>query len=194
MKYRTVGLSADVFKEMGASVTILAGGEIVPALDRGLIDAAEFNNPSSDILLGFPDVAKYFMLGSHHQQAECFEVIFNKKRFDSLPAELKAILRNAAHAASADQIYTAYDRYSKDLEAIRKRGVNVVHTNEAVLNAQLQAWDKVLAEQQKDPKTGPFFTKVLNSQKDWVKRTQAYLNINNLSTSELQVAYKHFFG
>jgi TRAP-type mannitol/chloroaromatic compound transport system substrate-binding protein len=194
MKYRTVGLSADVFKELGASVTILAGGEIVPALDRGLIDAAEFNNPSSDILLGFPDVAKNFMMGSHHQQAECFEVIFNKKRFDSLPAEIKAILRNAAHAASADQIYTAYDRYSKDLEAIRKRGVNVVHTNEAVLNAQLQAWDKVLAEQQKDPKTGPFFTKVLNSQKDWVKRTQAYLNINNLSTPELQAAYKHFFG
>jgi TRAP-type mannitol/chloroaromatic compound transport system substrate-binding protein len=194
MKYRTVGLSADVFKELGASVTILAGGEIVPALDRGLIDAAEFNNPSSDILLGFPDVAKYFMLGSHHQQAECFEVIFNKKRFDSLPAEVKAILRNAAHAASADQIYTAYSRYSNDLEAIRKRGVNVIHTNDTVLNAQLQAWDKVLAEQQKDPKTGPFFTKVLNSQKDWVKRTQAYLNINNLSSSELQTAYKHFFG
>jgi TRAP-type mannitol/chloroaromatic compound transport system substrate-binding protein len=60
MKYRTVGLSADVFRDLGASVTILPGGEIVPALDRGLIDAAEFNNPSSDILLGFPDVAKYF--------------------------------------------------------------------------------------------------------------------------------------
>lgn len=194
MKYRTVGLSADVFKELGASVTILAGGEIVPALDRGLIDAAEFNNPSSDILLGFPDVAKYFMLGSHHQQAECFEVIFNKKRFDSQPAEIKAILRNAAHAASADQIYTAYSRYSNDLEAIKKRGVNVIHTNESVLNAQLQAWDKVLAEQQKDPKTGPFFTKVINSQKEWVKRTQAYLNINNLNSSELQAAYKHFFG
>jgi TRAP-type mannitol/chloroaromatic compound transport system substrate-binding protein len=194
MKYRTVGLSADVFKEMGASVTILAGGEIVPALDRGLLDAAEFNNPSSDILLGFPDVSKYYMMGSHHQQAECFEVIFNKKRFDSLPAEIKAILRNAAHAASADQIYTAYDRYSKDLEAIKKRGVNVIHTNESVLNAQLQAWDKVLAAQQKDPKTGPFFTKVINSQKDWVKRTQPYLNVNNLSGPELQAAYKHFFG
>ncbi len=71
LKYRTVGLSADLFKEMGASVTILPGGEIVPALDRGLIDAAEFNNPSSDILLGFPDVSKYFMVRSHHQQQEC---------------------------------------------------------------------------------------------------------------------------
>ena len=193
MKYRTVGLSADVFRAMGAAVTILPGGEIVPALDRGLIDAAEFNNPSSDILLGFPDVSKHYVMGSHHQQAECFEVIFNKQRFDKLPAEVKNIMRNAAHAATADQLYTAYDRYSKDLEAIRKRGVNVTHVNEAVLNAQLAAWDRVLDDQVKDPKTGAFFKKVLDSQKDWVKRTQAYLNINNLSTGELEVAYKHYF-
>ena len=86
---------------MGAAVTILAGGEIVPAMDRGLLDAAEFNNPSSDILLGFPDVSKFYMVGSHHQQMEAFEVIFNKAKFDALPAELKAILRYAAHAASS---------------------------------------------------------------------------------------------
>src|SRR5215204_270145 len=94
IKYRTVGLSADLFKELGSSVTILPGGEIVPALDRGLLDAAEFNNPSSDILLGFPDVSKNFMVQSHHQQAEAFEIIFNKAKYNSLPAEIKAILRN----------------------------------------------------------------------------------------------------
>jgi TRAP-type mannitol/chloroaromatic compound transport system substrate-binding protein len=190
MKYRTVGLSADVFKEMGASVTILPGGEIVPAMDRGLLDAAEFNNPSSDILLGFPDVSKFYMMGSHHQQMEAFEVIFNKQKFDALAPELKAILRNAAHAASSDQIYTAYDRYSKDLEEIKKRNVNVIHTSEAVLNAQLAAWDKVIAEQSKEP----FFKKVIDSQKAWVKRTQPYLTVNNLSSAELAAAYKHFFG
>src|SRR5215218_10959961 len=109
MKYRTVGLSADVFKELGASVTILPGGEIVPSLDRGLIDGAEFNNPSSDILLGFPDVSKFYMMGSHHQQMEAFEVIFNKAKFNALPTEVKAILRNAAFAATADQLGMAYD-------------------------------------------------------------------------------------
>jgi TRAP-type mannitol/chloroaromatic compound transport system substrate-binding protein len=175
---------------MGASVTILPGGEIVPAMDRGLLDAAEFNNPSSDILLGFPDVSKFYMLGSHHQQMEAFEVIFNKQKFDALAPELKAILRNAAHAASSDQIYTAYDRYSKDLEEIKKRNVNVIHTGEAVLNAQLAAWDKVIAEQSKEP----FFKKVIDSQKAWVKRTQPYLSVNNLSSAELAAAYKHFFG
>jgi TRAP-type mannitol/chloroaromatic compound transport system substrate-binding protein len=190
IKYRTVGLSADLFKELGAAVTILPGGEIVPALDRGLLDAAEFNNPSSDILLGFPDVAKNYMLGSHHQAMESFEVIFNKAKFDGLPAELKAILRYAAFAATADQLTLAYDRYSKDLQAIKARGVNVVKTPDSVLNAQLQAWNKVIANLSQDA----FFAKVIASQKDWVKRTGEYTQANMLSTAATEGAYKHFFG
>ena len=190
LKYRTVGLSADLFKELGAAVTIMPGGEIVPALDRGLLDAAEFNNPSSDILLGFPDVSKNFMVGSHHQQAEAFEVIFNKAKYDALPAELKAILKYAAFAATADQETMAYDRYSKDLEAIKARGVTVTKTPDAVLEAQLVAWDKVLANLSQEP----FFKKVIESQKAWVKRSQAYLNVNNLGSASLETAYKHFFG
>src|SRR5712691_7002267 len=134
MKYRTVGLSADLFKEMGAAVTILPGGEIVPAIDRGLLDAAEFNNPSSDLLLGFPDVAKYYMTQSNHQQCEGFEIIFNKAKFQALPAEIKAILRYAIFAATADQFGLAHDSYSKDLEEIKKRGVQVIKTPDSVLN------------------------------------------------------------
>src|SRR5262245_9121156 len=190
MKYRTVGLSADLFKELGASVTILPGGEIVPAMDRGLLDAAEFNHPSSDLLLGFPDVSKYFMVGSHHQQMEAFEIIFNKTKFDALAPELKAILRNAAFAASSDQLGMAYDRYSKDPEEIKKRGVNVIKTGDPVLNAQLAAWDKVIAAQSQEP----FFKQVVESQKAWVKRTSAYLQVNNLDSNALTAAYKHFFG
>jgi TRAP-type mannitol/chloroaromatic compound transport system substrate-binding protein len=190
LKYRTVGLSADVFKEMGAAVTILSGGEIVPAMDRGLLDSAEFNNPSSDIILGFPDVSKYYMVGSHHQQMEAFEIIFNKAKYDTLPAELKSILRYAAMAASSDQLWYSYDRYSKDLDAIKKRGVNVIKTPNVVLEAQLAAWDKVLAAQSQEP----FFKKVIDSQKEWVKRTSAYLQLNNLDSAALQNAYKHFFG
>jgi TRAP-type mannitol/chloroaromatic compound transport system substrate-binding protein len=190
IKYRTVGLSADLYKELGAAVTILPGGEIVPALDRGLIDAAEFNNPSSDFVLGFPDVAKVYMVQSNHQQSECFEVIFNKAKFDGLSAELRAILRYAAFAASADQFAMAHDRYSKDLEEIKKRGVQVIKTPDSVLEAQLQAWDKVIANQAQEP----FFKKVIESQKAWVKRTAAYMLVNNNSTSALDAAYKHFFG
>ena len=190
MKYRTVGLSADLFKEMGASVTIIPGGEIVPAMDRGLLDSAEFNNPSSDLLLGFPDVSKFFMMQSHHQQAEAFEIIFNKAKYDALPAEIKAILRYAAFAASSDQFWYSYDRYSKDLEAIKKRGVQVIKTPDSVLDAQLAAWDRVLAEQTKEP----FFKKVIDSHKAWVKRTVAYTSINNTNSVALDKAYQHFFG
>jgi len=189
IKYRTVGLSADLFKELGSAVTILPGGEIVPALDRGLIDAAEFNNPSSDLLLGFPDVSKYFMVGSHHQQMESFEISFNKAKYNSLPAELKSILRYAAFAATADQFAMAHDRYSKDLEEIKKRGVNVIRTPESILQAQLAAWDKVMAAN-----TDPFFQKVLASQKAWAKRTVPYFLTNNLHAADLEKAYKHFFS
>ncbi len=85
MKYRTVGISIDLFTGMGAAVNALPGGEIVPAMDRGLLDAAEFNNASSDRLLGFPDVSKVCMLQSFHQNAEQFEITFNKTKFDALP-------------------------------------------------------------------------------------------------------------
>jgi TRAP-type mannitol/chloroaromatic compound transport system substrate-binding protein len=190
LKYRTVGLAADLFRELGAAVTILPGGEIVPALDRGLIDAAEFNNPSSDINLGFTDVSKIWMVQSNHQQAECFEIIFNKGKYDALPDEVKAILRNAAFAATADQFaWGGHDRYSKDLQEIKRRGVRVIKTPPSILDAQLEAWDKVIAEQSKEP----FFKKVIDSQRAWVERTARYVLENNNDTEALTKAYTHFF-
>src|SRR5260221_12351018 len=86
LKYRTVGISIDVFTGMGAAVNALPGGEIVAAMDRGLLDAAEVNNATSDRLLGFADVSKVCMLQSYHQNAEQFEIMFNKNKYDSLPA------------------------------------------------------------------------------------------------------------
>jgi len=186
LKYRTVGLSADLFKEMGAAVTIMGGGEIVPAMDRGLLDAAEFNNPSSDLVLGFPDVSKDYMLQSYHQAAECFEIIFNKTKFDALPPDLQAIIRYSAEAASSDMSWKAMDRYSKDLEALKAAGVKVHQTPEPVLQAQLSAWDKVIAAQSEDP----FFAKVVESQKAWVKRVvgaQFEIEVDQ------KLAFDHFF-
>jgi TRAP-type mannitol/chloroaromatic compound transport system substrate-binding protein len=187
LKYRTVGLAADLMQEMGAAVTILPGGEIVPALERGLIDGAEFNNPSSDSVLGFADVARIYMLQSYHQAAECFEIIFNKRRFDALPAEQRAILRYAAEAASSDMSWKALDRYSKDLEALRARGVNIIQTPEAILTAQLQAWNRVLDKLSAE---NPVFKRVIDSQRDWVRRTYTYERTNNVSREK---AFAHFY-
>src|SRR2546425_882862 len=104
IKYRTVGISIDLFQGMGAAVNALPGGEIVPAMDRGLLDAAEFNNATSDRLLGFPDVSKVCMLQSYHQNAEQFEITFNKTKYDSLPDKIKTIIANAVEASNADMM------------------------------------------------------------------------------------------
>jgi TRAP-type mannitol/chloroaromatic compound transport system substrate-binding protein len=188
LKYRTVGLAANVMMEMGMSVVQLPGGEIQPAMDRGLIDAAEFNNPTSDKDFGMQDVAKNYYLASFHQAQECFEIIFNKKKFSSLAEEHKKILQYAAEAASADMSWKAQDRYSSDLQALQKEyGVKVHRTAQSIMDEQLKAWDKVLPQFMKDP----YFAKVVESQKAWMKRVGAYELTN---APDYEGAYKHYFG
>ena len=187
LKYRTVGLSADLMSEVGAAVTVMPGGEIVPAMQTGTLDAAEFNNPSSDLTLGFTDVSKTYMVQSYHQAVECFEVIFNKERYAGLAPDLQAILKYAAEAASADMSWKAQDRYSADLEKIKAAGVNVVQTPESVLQAQLTAWDKIIETRTNED---PFFKKVLESQKAWVKRVVGFDREYSVSRD---LAFDHFF-
>lgn len=186
LKYRTVGLAADLSRELGVAVTILPGGEIVPAIDRGLIDGAEFNNPSSDLVLGFPDVSKLYYVQSYHQALECFEILFNRAKFDGLPKELQAIIKYAAEAASSDMSWKAQDRYSKDLAAIRARGVKVVPTPKPIQEAQLQAWDRVLTALSADP----FFKKVVDSQRAWAQRVVGF---QLEYEADQKMAYDHFF-
>ena len=144
LKFRTVGISIDVFTGMGAAVNALPGGEIVSAMDRGLLDAAEFNNASSDRALGFADVSKVCMLQSYHQNAEQFEIMFNKAKFDALPAKMKSIIENAVEAASQDMSWKAVDRYSKDyIELQTKDKVRFYKTPDALLQKQLEVYDAV---------------------------------------------------
>src|SRR5258705_11472995 len=142
LKYRTVGISIDMFTNMGVSVNALPGGEIVPAMDRGLLDAAEFNNMSSDRLLGFPDVSKVCMLQSFHQNAVQFEIMFNRTKYDALPEKMRAIIANAVEAASADMSWKAVHRYSQDyIEMQQKQGVKFYKTPDSILQRQLTAYD-----------------------------------------------------
>ncbi|MGZ5032979.1 MAG: TRAP transporter substrate-binding protein [Usitatibacter sp.] len=187
LKYRTVGLAADLMKEMGVQVTIMGGGDIVPAMDRGVLDAAEFNNPSSDRALGFADVAKTYMLQSYHQRMECFEIIFNKKKYESLPKDLQAILRTAVEACSADMSWKWEKRYPDDLDELRKAGVKDIITPKVILQAQLNAWDKVIANLSADP----FFKKVVESQKAWAHRIGEFRARYDAPND---IAYNHFFG
>lgn len=188
LKYRTVGLAADVMQAMGMAVAQLPGGEILPAMERGVIDAFEFNNPTSDRRFGAQDVSKNYMMGSYHQATEYFEIIFNKQKYDSLPQELQAILKYAAESASTANYALALDNYSNDLEWLKTDGGVTLHrTNASILQAQLNAWDQVLPNLTEDP----FFAKVVESQKAWAKRTVYYQLYND---ADYKLAYEHYFG
>jgi TRAP-type mannitol/chloroaromatic compound transport system substrate-binding protein len=194
LRYRTVGLATDLFNEMGVAVVALPGGEIVPALERGVIDGAEFNNPSSDRVLGFPDVARNFMIQSFHQRTESFEILFNRQRYQSLPQELQALLRHSSEAASADMSWKLQDRYSRDLVALAQQGVNVRTTPRPILDAQLRAWDTVVQRLEADnssPGAGPFFKKVCDSQREWCRRVGGFFLRYEASPV---ISYNHFFA
>ena len=188
LKFRTVGLAVDVFTEMGVAVNPLPGGEIVPALDRGLIDAAEFNNASSDRVLGFADVAKNCMLQSFHQSAEQFEILFNGPKYRALPQELRNIIDYGVQAASADMSWKAIERNSKDYEELKKVGVKFYKTPDAILRAQLAAWDKTIAKKAGE---NPLFKKVLDSQKAFAQRAGQWQNDYSV---DYKMAFNHYFG
>jgi len=189
LKFRTVGISIDVFSGMGAAVNALPGGEIVAAMDRGLLDAAEFNNATSDRILGFADVSKVYMLQSYHQNAEQFEISFNKTKFDALPAKMRAIIEYAVEAASQDLSWKAIDRYSKDyIELQTKDNVKVYKTPDAVLKRQLEIFDEVA---KKKAAENPLFKKIVESQLAFAKRAVQWDQDTNVSR---KMAFDHYFG
>ncbi len=188
LKFRTVGISIDVFTGLGAAVNALPGGEIVPAMDRGLLDAAEFNNASSDRLLGFPDVSKVCMLQSYHQNAEQFEIMFNKTKYDALPAKMKSIIENAVEAASSEMSWKAIHRYSQDyIEMQTKDKVRFYKTPDSVLARQLVVYDEAAAKR----KDNAIFREVEESQRKFAERAVRWFLDTQVSS---RMAYNHYFA
>ncbi len=186
-KYRTVGLAADLMQRLGMSVAQLPGGEIVPSMERGVIDAFEFNNPSSDMRFGAQDVAKHYFLSSYHQASESFEFLFNRDFFDDLPKDLQAILKYAVEAVSTSNTALALDNYSSDLVKLQtEHGVTVHRTSKEILDAELKAWDELIPELAKDP----YMKKVMDSQRAWVDRVVFYELMN---APDYALAYEHYF-
>ena len=189
LKFRTVGLSVDVFQAMGAAVNALPGGEIVSAMDRGLIDAAEFNNATSDRLLGFADVSKVCMLQSYHQNAEQMEITFNKTKYDALPAKLKAIIANAVEAASQDMRWKAIDRYSKDYITLQTTDkVKFYKTPDSVLKKQLEVYDQVAVKKAGE---NALFKEIIQSQVKFAERATRWEQDTVVSR---KMAFDWYFG
>ena len=188
LKYRTVGLATDIMQGMGLKVTQLPGGEIVPALEKGVIEAFEFNNPTADMRFGAADVSKHYHMGSYHQAAEFFEIMFTRSLFDGLPKEHQAILEYGAEAANTANYGWAMNQYSTDLQVlIKEKGVNVYRTAQSIMSAQLKSWDKVL---KKLEAADPFFAKVVKSQKVWSEKVAFYDLVN---AADYKLAYEHYF-
>ena len=185
LRYRTVGLSIELFTAMGAAVKVVPSGEIVAAMDRGLLDAAEFNNASSDRAIGFADVSKVCMLQSFHQCAEQFEIVFNKSKFNALPADLKSLLTVAVQAASSDMSWKAIDRYSKDYIELQKSGVSFRKTPDVILQAQLKAWAEITSKKSLE---NPLFKRVLDSMEQFAMRACRWQNDTNV---DYKMAYQY---
>ena len=189
LKFRTVGISIDVFTGMGAAVNALPGGEIVAAMDRGLIEAAEFNNATSDRVLGFADVSKICMLQSYHQNAEQMEISFNKTKFDALPEKMRNLIASGVEAASQDMQWKAIDRYSKDyIELQTKDNVKFYKTPDAILKRQLEIFDEVA---KKKAGENPIFKKIVESQLAFAKRAVQWEQDTVVSR---KMVFDHYFG
>ncbi len=185
-KYRTVGLAADLMAKLGMSVAQLPGGEIVPAMERGVIDAFEFNNPTSDRRFGAQDVAKNYYLSSYHQASESFEFLFSRTFLEDLEPDLQAILKYSVEAASTANTAKAMKQYSTDLAELQAGGVNVRRTSKEILDAQLAAWDELIVELEQDE----FMKRTLDSQREWVERV-AYYELMN--APDYALAFEHYF-
>ena len=176
IKFRAGGMASEVFKTLGMTVVVLPGGEIVPALQRGVIDAGEFSEPSSDMAMGFQDVAKYYYLPGIHQPTGMMEVLINKSKWDALPADLKMIIEYACMATQTWWDAAVKLQNSKDLETlVNKHSVKVIETPNEILVEVLKAWDKVA---EKHCKENAFFNKVYQSQKEYAKRIVPYKRLN----------------
>src|SRR5690349_9566708 len=189
LKYRTVGISIDLFTAMGAAVNALPGGEIVAAIDRGLLDAAEFNNASSDRALGFADVSKICMLQSYHQNSEQLEISFNKTKFKALPEKMQHLIESGVEAASQDMQWKAIDRNSQDYITLQTQDkVKFYRTPDSILAKQLELYDEVT---KKYLTSNPLFKEIITSQVAFAKRAVQWEQDYIVSR---KMAYDHYFG
>ena len=189
LKYRTVGISIDLFTAMGAAVNALPGGEIVAAIDRGLLDAAEFNNASSDRALGFADVSKICMLQSYHQNSEQLEISFNKTKFDALPEKMRNLIASGVEASSQDMMWKAIDRNSQDYITLQTTDkVRFFKTPDAILKRQLELYDEIA---KKYSAANPLFKEIVESQYAFAKRAARWEQDYVVNR---KMAFDHYFG
>lgn len=189
MRFQASGLAAQIYQELGATVFQLPVDEIVPALRRGEIDAAEFSSISGDRALGLPDVLKVCMLQSFHRITEHVELLINRDRFNELTPELRKKVILATEAVSTRVAEYQINRNSTHYIEMRElQGVRFYKTPESVLRAQLNAWDRVTLRNS----TGdPMFGRVLDSMRRYAQRCVGW---QGDARADNRMAYNHYFA
>lgn len=189
VKFRTAGLNAELLKKLGGIPVVLGAGDILPSMERKVVEGAEWATPAGDKTFGFHTVAKYYVYPSFHQPANVHEMLINKKRWDELPADLKAIVKNALRASVVEGNAWHMMEDAKALEElITKHGVKLVRLSDEVLKAQLKAAKEVLEEY---AAKNQFFAKVLKHQRDFAEKIARFETVGN---PPWDMAYEFYFG
>ncbi len=164
MKYRIYAAGAEVYNKLGISSVVLPGGEIVPALERGVIDGAEWINCYDDKILGIDKVAKYHYAPGMHEPTTVGEFIINKAKWDALPADLKEIVKTSVQASYWNHFVKFQEKTAKACQELLAQGVKIIKTTDDLNNRFLKAYDELWrADAAKDE----FYRKVIESQKKY---------------------------
>ena len=180
LKYRSPpGLVGEIFKEMGINAVAMPGGEIVPAAQRGVLDAAEWIGPADDMALGFHTVFKHYYLQGLHQSTDVGEVLFNKTAWNKLTPQLKAIVETAAMASMTDTYtYNVY-RNAAAVQKLRTEFKVEIHdTPKDIFPAFIKATNTIY---DREAQKNALFKEILESQRAFAKVVVPYwTKINGL--------------
>ena len=188
LKYRVPGIAADVYKAMGAAVVTLPGGEIMPAGERGVLDATEWYTPGEDIRLGFHQIWKFYHYPGPHEMAGACDLLLKKSTFEKLPADLQEIVRSVTLETAFRSLMEFNRRDAEGLRDLKeKHGVTLVRTPEDVMTEHFHAWDRIAKE---EAARDPFFSKVLESQRAYAALV---VPARRFMTS-YEMTAKHYYG
>lgn len=180
LKYRCPpGLVGEIFKEMGINAVAMPGGEIVPAAQRGVLDAAEWIGPADDLALGFQTVFKHYYLQGLHQSSDVGEVIFNRSVYNKLAPDLKEIVQTAAMASMTETYTYNVWRNAQAVHKLKTEFKVAIHDTPAdIFPAFIKATNTIY---DREAGKNAFFKEVLESQRAFAKTTVPYWNkINGL--------------
>lgn len=178
LKFRTVGYWGDILTELGASVVTLEGSEIYGALERGVVDAAEFANPESDLVSGMHEVAEYAYVPGIHQPTTLMELLVNKDSWEALPEDLQIIVEEASKATVTEGLGNTLSKDAEALKEFEEYGTKIEKLSPEIMQEIDDLAHELYEEKSAED---PFFKEVYESQMEYKESyefLQSYMEID----------------